>query len=56
LHDIVQALFHAGESVSFHASTILCLSVAVRARQADFTLFCLPVCLLGRFLASMPSR
>jgi hypothetical protein len=56
LHDIVQALFHAGELASFHAGVISCLPVVVPAGQKDFRLFCLPACTLGGFLAIMPSR
>jgi hypothetical protein len=50
-----QALFHAGGLAFFHACSMACLPVGVHARQKDYMLYRLPACLLGWFLASMPS-
>jgi hypothetical protein len=51
-----QALFHAGGLAFFHACSKACLPAGVHACQRDYMLSRLPACLLGWFLASMPSR
>jgi hypothetical protein len=56
LHDIPQALFHVGGLASIHDGGISCLPAAVLTSQLDFPHFCLPACLLGWLLASMPPR